>query len=124
MCVIVGGIVFPIAPFVAADFSWVAVIIVAITLAFSLYAICSISYIVDGSTLTVRSGVFSKTAYKIDEIAKIKDTNSILSAPAASIDRIAIHFANKRSPLVISPKDKADFINVLKSVNPSIIYHP
>lgn len=67
--------------------------------------------------------MLSTINYDINQIKKIKDTNySILSAPAASLDRIAIYFAQQKTPLVISPKDKMGFIRNLQSINPNIVY--
>ena len=52
------------------------------------------------------------------EIKSIKKTNTWLSSPAASMDRIAIKI--KFSPLVISPQNRMEFINDLLSLNPEI----
>ena len=54
------------------------------------------------------------------DIVKIVPDKSILSAPAASLDRIGI-YAKQHTPIVISPKDKKKFIDDLKSINPNII---
>ncbi len=66
--------------------------------------------------------MLSTTNYDINQIRKIKDTNSILAAPAASLDRIEIYFIQQKIPLIISPKDKNGFIRNLQSINPNIVY--
>ncbi|MDE5923080.1 MAG: PH domain-containing protein, partial [Muribaculum sp.] len=47
-------------------------------------------------------------------------TRTILSSPAASMDRLAITFTNTRTPLVISPTDREKFIRTLTAMNPDI----
>ena len=56
----------------------------------------------------------------IATITKIENTNSVLSAPALSMDRIEV-FYNKYDSVVISPGDKAGFIARLKETNPEVI---
>ena len=55
----------------------------------------------------------------ISKIRKIEKTNSILSSPALSLDRIAIKF-NKFDEVYISPKEKQAFVDELLNVNPDI----
>ena len=50
---------------------------------------------------------------------KIEKTNSILSSPALSLDRIAIKF-NKFDEVYISPKEKQAFVDDLIKINPAI----
>lgn len=85
-----------------------------------LYPMFHINYTICGKELTVNCCFLMHQAYLIEDIRMIKDTQSFLSAPAASLDRIAIFFKNNRTPLVISPRNKADFICVLLNINPHI----
>ena len=57
---------------------------------------------------------------EISKIKKIEKTNSILSSPALSLDRIAIKF-NKFDEVYISPKEKQAFVDDLLKVNPDIL---
>ena len=59
-----------------------------------------------------------KTTVTINSIRKIKETNNPISSPAASLDRIEV-FYGKQS-VIISPKQKTEFINHLLSINPRI----
>ncbi|MBF1507414.1 MAG: PH domain-containing protein, partial [Prevotella pallens] len=79
-------------------------------------------YTIHNNILSVKYSMLSTTNYDINQIRKIKDTNSILAAPAASLDRIAIYFIQQKTPLIISPKDKNGFIKNLQSINPNIVY--
>lgn len=69
--------------------------------------------------IIVKCGFIPYGSYDISKIVKISDTHSIWAAPAASIDRINIVFTNGKN-LVISPKDKKGFINLLLQINPNI----
>jgi hypothetical protein len=56
----------------------------------------------------------------IQSIKKIEKTRSMLSSPAASLDRLEITY-NKWDFVFIAPKDKAAFVAQLKQLNPEII---
>lgn len=68
-------------------------------------------YQVDDHQLLVKSGLFS---WKIPlcEIESIEPTHSFLSAPALSLDRLAIHYSDGKR-VVVSPKDKSGFIEAV-----------
>ncbi len=55
----------------------------------------------------------------ISSINRIYKTKNPLSAPALSLDRIAIVY-NKYDEILISPKDREDFIKTLLAINPEI----
>ncbi len=82
-------------------------------------------YQIKGDTLLVRFA-FISDKYPISKIASIAPTRSILSAPALSMtQRIAITFTDRTvlksaMPLVISPADRQDFIDLLTAKNPNI----
>jgi general stress protein CsbA len=76
----------------------------------------------DGS-VHIKCGLFFNTLIPAGAIKKIKPTKTIFSAPALSIDRIEI-FYNKFDSVVISPENKAEFIALLQSINPTIEYIP
>ncbi|WP_338378911.1 PH domain-containing protein [uncultured Flavobacterium sp.] len=56
---------------------------------------------------------------EINSIRKIYATNNPLSSPALSLDRIAIVY-NTYDEVLISPKDKKEFIEELLRINPCI----
>lgn len=80
--------------------------------------ILSIRYQIDSDILRVKM-FFMSHKIPIKNITKITKSRSILSAPAASIDRLKIHF-NKYDYTLISPKNKQQFIADLLAVNPNI----
>lgn len=74
----------------------------------------TIKYKIEGVVLTVW---FIKI--EIKNIKKIYKTRNPLSSPALSIDRIAIVY-NKYDEVLISPKDKEQFVEDLLKINPTI----
>lgn len=98
---------------------WPAVIIDLVTIAFVSHMFLTTYYIINGNDLIVKCGFLINMTIKIDTIKKIEETNNPLSSPAASLDRIAIDY-NESDSVMISPKDKMDFINQLLTINEKI----
>ena len=76
-------------------------------------------YDVSDKVLKISSGGFYKLNIPIIKIMKISETRSILSSPASSLDRLEIAY-NKYDRVMISPKDKSEFISKLLEINPNI----
>ena len=91
-----------------------AILLVPVTLLFF-----GIRYIIEGDNLIVRIVFFNQT-YPINQISHIRPTRSILSAPAPSLDRLAIGINKWGEELVISPADKEGFIEAIREVNKNI----
>jgi hypothetical protein len=64
--------------------------------------------------------VIWKTKINIQSIRKIYKTRNPLSSPAMSLNRIAIVY-NKFDEVLISPKEREEFIAELLKINPNII---
>lgn len=79
-------------------------------------------YNIDGAVLRIRSGLVVKKTISISSIRKIEPTDSILSAPALSMDRIVVRY-NTYDEVVISPKEKKEFTEHLLRINPDIEIH-
>ena len=79
----------------------------------------STRYIIEENQLTIKCLFIVNNRIDISKIKKIEKTNSILSSPALSLDRIAIKF-NKFDEVYISPKEKQSFVNNLLEINPEI----
>lgn len=69
-------------------------------------------YKVNDHQLLVKSGLFS-WKIPLSEIESIEPTHRFLSAPALSLDRLAIYYSDGKR-VVVSPKDKAGFIDVIQ----------
>jgi hypothetical protein len=98
---------------------WFALFIVIGIASFVLQLFINTYYTIEDTTLKIRSGFLYKLSVDILQIKKIEETNSPLSSPAASFDRLEILY-NKFDSVLISPKDKQAFIDELLRINPSI----
>jgi membrane protein YdbS with pleckstrin-like domain len=67
-------------------------------------------YTVSGNTLRVACGPF-RWKVPIDAIQSVEATRSPLSSPALSLDRLLIHYGNRR--IMVSPSDKAGFLKAI-----------
>lgn len=99
---------------------WGGLAVILAVAGFATYMFSSICYRIDGHQLMVRCGFMFNATIPIDKIRKIAETDNPLSAPAGSLDRIAIYY-NTRDSVMVSPKDKMDFIHQLKEINPAIV---
>lgn len=75
--------------------------------------------IVETGVLKVRCGIFFNKSFDIDKIKSVSKSNSLVSSPAPSLDRIELTYG-KFDTIVISPKDKIEFVKELIKVNPKI----
>ncbi len=87
--------------------------------AFVLHLFFTTKYTIEQETLSIKSGILVNDTLNILSIKSINNTKSILSSPAASFDRILIKY-NKYDEVIISPKNKLEFIKHLKTINPNI----
>jgi hypothetical protein len=76
-------------------------------------------YIINENQLIVKSTWIVNERIDIFKITKIEKSNSVLSSPALSLDRLSIRY-NKYDEVLISPKEKKAFIDALLKVNPNI----
>jgi hypothetical protein len=74
----------------------------------------AVTYKIEGENL-----IIWHTNIEIKSIRKIYRTNNPLSSPALSLDRLAIVY-NKFDEILISPKERNEFIDELLKINPSI----
>ncbi|MBR7715765.1 PH domain-containing protein [Acinetobacter nosocomialis] len=83
------------------------------------FPIFSTYYVVENSTLVIKSLVF-RWKINIDDIIQIEPTYNPLSSPALSLDRLKISYMKngRVAKAMISPKDKEGFLNTLRK-NPN-----
>jgi hypothetical protein len=98
---------------------WIGYIGIALCLLFIVFISISTRYIISENHLIVKCMFIVNDKIEISKIRKIEKTNSILSSPALSLDRIAIKF-NKYDEVYISPKERQAFIDELLKINPEI----
>ena len=98
---------------------WVGLVFNLLIAGFVVYVMTGFSYTIDGINLLIKGGFRWKATIAISTISKIVETNNPISSPAASLDRLAIHY-NGRNAVMISPKDKKSFVEDLLKINPAI----
>ena len=98
---------------------WVGLLGLSIVVVLILFFSKTTRYIINDNQLIVMSTWVVYEIIDIFKITKIEKTNSILSSPALSLDRIRIRY-NKYDEVLISPKVKKEFIDELLKVNPTI----
>ena len=103
------------------DDSWPGILVITPAFALVGYAVATTYYVIEGKILRVRSGLFYNKVFDIKIFRKVVKTNSAITAPAASLDRLELFF-NSYDSVVISPKDKDAFIAHILSLNSGIIY--
>lgn len=93
--------------------------LLSLVFAFVLHMFLKTEYIIDNSVLKIKCGLFTSKPIEIKNIKEVSKTNSIISAPAPSFDRIKIKYG-KFNEIIISPKNKIDFANDLIKTNSNI----
>lgn len=66
---------------------------------------------------------FSSKKIRIKKIIRIEETNSAMSGYAFSLDRLEI-FYDRCESVLVSPKEKEQFIQELMELNSSIVFKP
>lgn len=89
------------------------------TYTFILHVFLKTEYKIEDKTLKIKCGILFNKIIDINTIQKISKTNSIISSPAPSFDRIEIKYG-KFDEIIISPKDKLGFANDLTQINTEI----
>lgn len=99
--------------------SWIGLLIILAVLAFILHLFLNTNYTIEGNLLTVKSGLLYNSTIDIQTITKVSETNNLISSPAVSLDRLEISYGSHNS-VIISPREKQDFLDHLLRINPKI----
>jgi Bacterial PH domain len=99
---------------------WPGLAVILLVSAFVAHLVFSIYYQVSEKHLVIKCSFLINTSIEIRSIKMIRDSGSILAAPAASLDRLEIKYSDNSS-ILISPNDKEAFIEHLLTVNPNIV---
>ncbi len=98
---------------------WIGLLGLAGVVGFILILSKTTQYIINENQLIVKSTWIVNERIDISKIKKIEKSNSILSSPALSLDRLLVRY-NKYDEVLISPKEKKEFIDELLKINPTI----
>jgi hypothetical protein len=105
--------------FMVRDGAWPGLIVNLFVLFMIIHLLTNTYYEIEGDLLTIRSGIIYKKSIEVSRIRKITETNNPLSAPAASLDRLAIMY-DKWTTVLISPENKEQFIAHMLQLNSAI----
>lgn len=99
--------------------SWIGFAIFLPVILFVVHMFMTTNYTIDSDELTIKCGFLFNKTIDIKTIKKITETNNALSSPATSLDRLEINYG-KFDSVIISPKDKSEFINDILRLNPNV----
>jgi len=108
----------PITVKMAYDRTW-GVFFMLLVIALIIHMFRTTYYVIEEKRLRIRSGFLVNILVDIQDIIRISETNNIMSSPALSFDRLEVLY-NKFDSVMISPKEKARFIEAIKKVNPQV----
>lgn len=98
---------------------WLGLVIILPVIVFIVYMFMTTYYTISGNNLRIKCGFIINKTIDIHTINKISETNNPLSSPATSIDRLEITYREFDS-ILISPKQKKEFINEILALNPNV----
>src|ERR1700755_474196 len=98
--------------------SLVAAVIAASVLVVYALVVFPTNYELAPDALKIRSGLI-RTSIPYQEIRRVRASNSWLSAPALSLDRLEITYGGSRTTLV-SPRDREAFLRDLSARAPGL----
>lgn len=98
---------------------WLGLLINCLLLLFIAHLYSNTYYLIDERFLIVKSGFVINMKIDIQMVNSIKETGSIISAPALSFDRLEVNWG-EYAGVVISPREKHKFIEHMTNINPQI----
>jgi Bacterial PH domain len=98
---------------------WIGLLGLGAVVGFVLILSKTTKYIINENQLIVKSTWIVNERIDISKITKVEKSNSILSSPALSLDRLLVRY-NKYDEIIISPKEKKEFIDELLKINSAI----
>jgi hypothetical protein len=90
------------------ELSFVVIILGAVDVLI-IWTVFGTTYEIGDTTLSIKSGPF-RWKIPVKEIRSITPSNSPLSGPAVSLDRLEITYGPKNRSILVSPADKEGFI--------------
>lgn len=99
--------------------SWIGIVILLPVILFVVHMFMTTNYTIDSDKLTIKCGFLYNKTIDIKTIKKITETNNPLSSPATSLDRLEINYGIFDT-VIISPKQKREFVNDLTTLNTDI----
>jgi len=98
---------------------WSGLAVNLLVLAFITYIFKNTYYSIDETTLQVKCGFLINKSIAISSIYEIRESRNPISAPATSLDRLEI-FYNSGNSVLVSPREKMEFVDHLTKLNGQI----
>lgn len=98
---------------------WMGLIPLLLVSAYMVHLFQNTYYVIEGGNLRIRCGLFIDRRIDISSITRVVPSRLMMSAPAVSLDRLEISY-NRFDSVLVSPKDKEDFLQQLSQINPKI----
>lgn len=103
----------------ALENAWPGLVINFTVIVFLWYTFTNTYYSINNGHLTVKCGFLVNETINIDSIKSLRETRNPLSSAAASLDRLEVAY-NKYDIVLISPKEKFEFIRHIQTINPDV----
>ncbi len=103
----------------ALENAWPGFVINFTVIVFLWYTFTNTYYSINNGHLTVKCGFLVNETINIDSIKSLRETRNPLSSAAASLDRLEVAY-NKYDIVLISPKEKFEFIRHIQTINPDV----
>ena len=115
LIIVLGGVSIPM----IINKIWIGLAVILLVIGFIGYIFTTTYYLIEDKDLIIKSGFMVNKTISIDTIRKISESNNPLSSPANSLDRLEINYS-RNGTILISPKNKAGFLNQIIEINPKI----
>lgn len=115
VAVVYGVTVMSCLPCAVYGLNWVVIGILSVLVVAETCVLFGIRYVIDGCMLEVNCCGLSREKYDLRNLTEMKPTHSILSAPAASLDRLELRFGKRRF-VIVSPYKKNEFVKHIKTI--------
>lgn len=103
----------------ALENAWPGLVINFTVIVFLWYTFTNTYYSINNGHLTVKCGFLVNETINIDSIKSLRETRNPLSSAAVSLDRLEVAY-NKYDIVLISPKEKFEFIRHIQTINPNV----
>lgn len=103
----------------ALENAWPGLVINFTVIVFLWYTFTNTYYSINNGHLTVKCGFLVNETINIDSIKSLRETRNPLSSAAVSLDRLEVAY-NKYDIVLISPKEKFEFIRHIQTINPDV----
>lgn len=103
----------------ALENAWPGLVINFTVIVFLWYTFTNTYYSINNGHLTVKCGFLVNETINIDSIKSLRETRNPLSSAAVSLDRLGVAY-NKYDIVLISPKEKFEFIRHIQTINPNV----